>query len=156
MKALGHVVSDKKIFENCILKFFWPCDLLMQPTGTVWTILIGDHPGIIPVKFIHQVVSEEMLFKEIVDARTHVRTHARTMDDGQWAITKAHLEHFVLRWAKKYMSHNYSSLWIQTCLCSIFYDKQGVLSGVIASSVTIVNGLTSTQRFHFFTDMFSL
>jgi len=23
----------------------------MQPTGTVWTILIGDHPGIIPVKF---------------------------------------------------------------------------------------------------------
>jgi len=30
---------------------FWPRDLLMQPTGTVWTILIGDHPGIIPVKF---------------------------------------------------------------------------------------------------------
>jgi len=23
----------------------------MQPTGTVWTTLIGDHPGIIPVKF---------------------------------------------------------------------------------------------------------
>ena len=31
--------------------FFWPCDLLMQPTGTIWTTLIGDHPGIIPVKF---------------------------------------------------------------------------------------------------------
>ena len=30
---------------------FWPRDLLMQPTGTVWTNLIGDHPGIIPVKF---------------------------------------------------------------------------------------------------------
>ena len=30
-----------------------------------------------------------MLFKEIVDARTHARTHARTMDDGQRAITKA-------------------------------------------------------------------
>jgi len=41
-----------------------------------------------------------MLFKEIVDARTDARTHARTMDDGQWAITKAHLEHVVLRWAK--------------------------------------------------------
>jgi len=27
------------------------CDLFMQPTGTVWTTLIGDHPGIIPVKF---------------------------------------------------------------------------------------------------------
>jgi len=37
-----------------------------------------------------------MLFKEIVDGCTDVRT-----DDGQWAITKAHLEHFVLRWAKK-------------------------------------------------------
>jgi len=23
----------------------------MQPTGTVWTTLIGDHPGIIPMKF---------------------------------------------------------------------------------------------------------
>jgi len=23
----------------------------MQPTGTLWTTLIGDHPGIIPVKF---------------------------------------------------------------------------------------------------------
>jgi len=23
----------------------------MQPTGTVWTTLIGDHQGIIPVKF---------------------------------------------------------------------------------------------------------
>jgi len=37
-----------------------------------------------------------MLLKEIVDARTD----GRTMDDGQWAITKAHLEHFMLRWAK--------------------------------------------------------
>jgi len=41
MKALGLVVSDKN----------WPRDLLMQPTGTVWTTLIGHHPGIIPVKF---------------------------------------------------------------------------------------------------------
>jgi len=23
----------------------------MQPTETVWTTLIGDHPGVIPVKF---------------------------------------------------------------------------------------------------------
>jgi len=46
MKALGLVVSDK-IFK-C---FTWPRDLLMQPTRTVWTTFIGDHPGIIPVKF---------------------------------------------------------------------------------------------------------
>ena len=52
MKALGLVVSDKKIFESFILKpINWPRDLLMQPTGTVRTTLIGDHPGIIPVKF---------------------------------------------------------------------------------------------------------
>jgi len=52
MKALGLVVSDMKIFESFILKpIYWPRDLLMQPSGTVWTTLIGDHPGIIPVKF---------------------------------------------------------------------------------------------------------
>jgi len=48
MKALGLVVSDKKFrFKTYLL----PRDLLMQPNGTVWTTLIGDHPGIIPVKF---------------------------------------------------------------------------------------------------------
>jgi len=52
MKALGLVVSDKKIFENCILKtFFLPRDLPLQPTGTVWTTLVEEHLGIIPVKF---------------------------------------------------------------------------------------------------------
>jgi len=52
MKTLGLVVSDKKIFENCFLKtYFWPRDLLMQPTGTVWTTLVEEHLGIIPVKF---------------------------------------------------------------------------------------------------------
>jgi len=43
-----------------------------------------------------QVFLEEKLFKEIVDARTD----AQTMDHRQWAITKAHLEHIVLRWPK--------------------------------------------------------
>jgi len=47
MKALGLVVSDK-IFESCI---FWPRDLHMQPIRTIWTILVGDHPGTIPVEF---------------------------------------------------------------------------------------------------------
>jgi len=36
MKALGLVVSDKKILESFILKpMHLPHDLLMQPTGTV-------------------------------------------------------------------------------------------------------------------------
>jgi len=77
---------------------FWPRDLLMQPTGTGWTTLIGDHPGIIPVKFGQIPISG---FRgDVVYKNVDARTHARTMDDGQWAITKAHLEHVVLRWAK--------------------------------------------------------
>ena len=52
MKALGLVVLDKKIFENCILKtFFWHRDLHMQPIKIIWTILVGDYPGTIPVQF---------------------------------------------------------------------------------------------------------
>ena len=41
-----------------------------------------------------------MLFKEIVDARTHGRTHGRRTPDieGSQKLT----EHFVLRWAKNY------------------------------------------------------
>jgi len=52
MKALGLVVSDKKIFENCILKTYfltpWPT---YATNETTWTTLVGDHPRIIPVKF---------------------------------------------------------------------------------------------------------
>jgi len=52
MKALGLVVSEKKIFENCLSKtYFWPHDLLMQPIRTIWTIAVRDHPGTIPVEF---------------------------------------------------------------------------------------------------------
>ena len=52
MKALGFVVSDEKIFESCILKtYFLTRDLHMQPIRTIWTILVGDHPGTIPVEF---------------------------------------------------------------------------------------------------------
>jgi len=52
MKALGLVVSDKS-FESCILKpIFWPRNLLMQPIRTIWTILVEDYPGTIPVEFV--------------------------------------------------------------------------------------------------------
>jgi len=37
------VYSDKKIFKNCIL------NLLLQPIRTISTILVGDHPGQIPI-----------------------------------------------------------------------------------------------------------
>jgi len=52
MKALGLVLPGKEIFENCILKpNFWPRDLLMQPIRTIWTIVVEDNLGIIPVEF---------------------------------------------------------------------------------------------------------
>jgi len=35
----------------------------MQPTETIWTTLVGDHLGIIPVKFGQWAVSEEKMFK---------------------------------------------------------------------------------------------
>ena len=49
---MGHVYSAEKNYENCILKtYFLPLDLLMQPIRTMWTIVVGDCPVIIPVKF---------------------------------------------------------------------------------------------------------
>jgi len=52
MKALGLVVLEKKIFESFISKTYF-----LTPWPTYATncnglkTLIGDHPGIIPVKF---------------------------------------------------------------------------------------------------------
>ena len=58
MKALGLVLSEEKIFENRILKtyFFtsWPTYL---PIRTIWTILVGGHPGAIPIEFGHITIS---------------------------------------------------------------------------------------------------
>jgi len=52
MKTLSLVVSDKKIFENYNLKIvFWPRDLHMQRIRNIWTVLVGDHLGTIPVEF---------------------------------------------------------------------------------------------------------
>jgi len=42
----------QKDIENYILKtFVLPRDLLMQPIRTIWTILVWDHTGTIPVDF---------------------------------------------------------------------------------------------------------
>jgi len=73
MKALGLVVSDKNIFESFILKpIYWPHDLLIQPTGTVWTTLIGDHPGVIPEKFGQIPINssrEDVVFPYIIQRK---------------------------------------------------------------------------------------
>jgi len=49
MKALGLVVLDKKIFLNCI--FFYPVTYLCNQLKQFEQLLVGDYPGIIPVKF---------------------------------------------------------------------------------------------------------
>ena len=56
MKALSPVVSDKKIFESCILKTYF---LTLWPTyATNWNGLNNfDHPGSIPVKFGQNPIS---------------------------------------------------------------------------------------------------
>ena len=52
MKALGLVVLDKKIFENCILKTYlltpWPTYAANQ---NHLNNLVGDHPGTILAEF---------------------------------------------------------------------------------------------------------
>jgi len=52
MKTQCLLVSDK-IVENCIFKkpILWPCELLMQPITTIWTLLVEGHPGTIPVEY---------------------------------------------------------------------------------------------------------
>ena len=70
----------------------------MQPTGTVWTNLIEEHLGIIPMKFGQNPMSgfrEEVFWIK----KNYAHTDALT-DDEQMTVTIADFEHFVLRWAK--------------------------------------------------------
>ena len=62
-------------FENLI---FLPCNIIIQPTGKVWTILVGDHPGIIPVKFGQNPMSSfrgEVVWIKKVYTHTHDGQH---------------------------------------------------------------------------------
>ena len=102
MKALGLVVSDKKIFENCILKTYF---LTPWPTyATNWTTLVGDHPVIIPEvwsKSNEWFQRRRCLSKKVYARRTTDDARRTTTDDGQSPVTIAHHEHFVLKWANK-------------------------------------------------------
>ena len=68
----------------------------VQWTGTISTTLKEGHPRNIPAKF-HQhwpsgLGEEVILMKKLTHARTNARMH-----DGHHGVTKAHLEHVVLR-----------------------------------------------------------
>jgi len=88
MKALGIVVSDKKIFESFILKTY-----LLTPWPTYATNWNGMGP---PRDHSCEVWSKSNKWFQRRCCLMKLLTHARMMDDGQWAITIAHL-----RWANK-------------------------------------------------------
>jgi len=102
MKALGLVVLDKKIFENCILKTYF---LTPWPTySTNWNGLNNfdrgpprDHSCKVWSKSKKRFQRRCCLKKLFTHGRTHTHTHGRrTLKDPQ-KLT----QHFVLRWAKK-------------------------------------------------------
>jgi len=58
MKILALYFQTIRFLKNALKNyFFWPDDLHMQLIRTIWTILVGDHPGIIPVDFCQIPIS---------------------------------------------------------------------------------------------------
>ena len=108
MKALGLVVSDKKIFENCILKTYF---LTLWPTYATNCKGLNNFDRGPPRDHSCKVWSKSnklfqrrcCLKKLLTDGRTDARTDdgQRTPDiEGSQKLT----EHFVLRWAKNLTS----------------------------------------------------
>jgi len=87
----------------------------MQPTETFWTTLVGDHPGIISVKFGQNPmsgVSEEVVKK--VNARKHARQTTDNMV-SQKLNTKVNKKRFK-PFGKCYVLETYvgvNSVWFQ-------------------------------------------
>jgi len=112
MKALGLVVSDKKIFEKCILKTYFLTPWLTYATNQNHLNNFGrgpprDHSCEVWTKSNEWFQRRRCLSKKVYGRRTthdgRRTTHdarRRTTDDGQSPVTIAHHEHFVLRWAK--------------------------------------------------------
>jgi len=106
MKALGLVVSDEKVFENCHLKTY--C-LTPWPTyNTNWNNLNNfgrgpprDHFCDVWSKSNERFQRRWCWSKKVYGRRTTDDARRTTTDDGQRPITIVYPEHFVLRWAKK-------------------------------------------------------
>jgi len=100
MKALGLVVSDKKIFENCILKTYfltpWPSYITNQNhLNNFGRGPPRDHSCEVWSKSNEWFQRRRFLSKKVYARRT-------TTDKGQSPVTIADHEHFVLRWAKRF------------------------------------------------------
>jgi len=116
MKSLGVVVSDKKIFENCILKTYFLTPWHTYAINQNHLNKFGrgpprDHSCEVWSKSNKWFQRRRYLSKKVYARRT---THgarrtphdarSTTTDDGQSPVTIAHHEHFVLRLAKKFIS----------------------------------------------------
>ena len=132
MKALGLEFRTRRFLKIAIWKpIYWPVTLLTQPTGPVWTTLIGDHPGSIPVKFGQNPISGFRVDAVLrncwrndgqTDGRRTLKDHKsspselekiygqRTTHKRRSKVTIACPEQFVLRWTKKWTC----------CVCSIW------------------------------------
>ena len=117
MKALGLVVSDKKIFENCILKTYF---LTSWPTyATNWNGMNNFGRGPPRDRFYEVCLKSNERFQRRKCLRKKLTTddaRRTTTHDGQRPVTIAHPEHFVLRWAKMYLLHTHYKH-VQSYLC---------------------------------------
>ena len=89
------------------------------------------------IKFDPLVLEKKLFEWKVDDARTHARTHGRTdgrtTDDGQLGVTKAHLEHFVLRWAKNSCLGLIEAVHQFNAKCNATYAPSSALSGILSS-----------------------
>jgi len=117
MKALGLVVSDKKISENCILKTYF---LTPWPTyATNWNGFNNfdrgpprDHSCEVWSKSNKRFQRRCCLKKLLTHARTDARTRGWRTPDIEWSQKLT--EHFVLRWANNGKLNK--RLWTSFCL----------------------------------------
>ena len=94
-KLWALLFQTRRLFNVSLKPIYWPRDLLMKPTGTVWTTLIGDHPRIIPVMIGQIPISG---FRGDVVKRNCRRMHGLMTDiERSQKLT----EHFLLRWTKE-------------------------------------------------------
>jgi len=99
----------------------------MQPIRTIWTTLVGDHPGIIPVK---SKSNEWFQRRRCLSKKVYARR--ATDDDGQSPATIAHHKHFVLRWAKNWFS--FPNIYQDTSSLCVYKAKMIYITRLISRS----------------------
>ena len=100
MKALGLVVSDKKIFEKGNLKTYFLTSWPTYATNQNHLNNFGRGPPRDHSCEVWSKSNEWFQRRRYLCKKVYGR-HRRTTHDGQRPVTIAHPEHKVLKWAKK-------------------------------------------------------